>query len=340
MRNETRLTYNAMILAMAKTYGIPSARQKFAVSEPIETRLNDAIQESDDFLSRITVAPVTDMKGQALTIAIPTTVAGRTDTSGGARRNPQIATGPTGQQYEVKHTDFDIAIPYSLLDMWARFPDFRQRYMNAIYRRIALDRIMVGWWGTSVAADTDRETHPDLSDVNVGWLYLLETINAANYMTEGVAESERINLCPDGDFENLDQMVYSIWSMIDRAHRTGREVAIIGQELITRETGKVLAEHAQTPTEKNAIRTLDKSYGGLPSVIVPHFPDCGVLVTDLKNLHLYWQASAMRRHAKDEPEYNRVADYISSNEAYFFGDFEGAAGLLSDNVFFELPAGE
>ncbi len=332
MRNATRQAYEAMVAAMANTYSVPHATQKFAIEEPLAIRLNDAIQESDEFLSRISVLGVVDMKGQPLTVTVPSSIAGRTDTVNTGARTPQSLSAPTGWDYEVKQTNFDVAMTYALMDTWARFADFRTRYMNAVYRRIALDRIMIGWYGASAAADTDRTTYPLLQDVNIGWLKKLSTTNPANYMTEGVEGSGAIRLGASGDFENLDQMIYAVYSMIDKAHRTGREVACVGQALVTRDMGKVLASHGQTPTERAALRTLDKSYGGLPTVVPPHFPDNGVLVTDLENLHLYYQLSAMRRLAKDEPERDRVADYISSNEAYCFGDFDGVAALESDNV--------
>lgn len=344
MRNTTRQQYNAMLEAMAKTYGVPSTQQKFAIEEPIATRLNDAIQDSDSFLSMINVLPVVDMKGQGLNMTIQTTLAGRTDTAGGTRRSPQLATGPAGLTYECKQTNFDVAMPYNVMDTWARFPDFSKRYMNAVYRRMALDRIMIGWYGTTAADSTDRDTYATLSDVNTGWLKLLSTNVPENFLLEGVEGSGEITLGASCDFANLDSLVYSIFSMIEKKHRTGNEIAIIGQELITNDMGKILETHAQTPTEKNAIRALDKSYGGLPSIMVPQFPERGVLVTDPKNLHLYYQASAMRRLTKDEPEYDRVADYISSNDAYFFGNFEGAAALdhlavvFADEIEEEAPA--
>jgi len=331
MRNDTRKLYLAMIEALASTYGVPSAVQKFAIEEPIAIRLNDAIQASDAFLGTISILGVVDQKGQPIRVTVPTSIAGRTDTSGAGERTPQSLAAPSYWDYEVKQTNFDVAMSYALMDVWARFADFRSRYMNAVYRRIALDRIMIGWHGTSAAATTNRSTSPLLQDVNIGWIAKLAAGNPANYMTEG-ANSGQIRLGTGGDFANLDQMVYSVYSMIDKAHLTGREVALVGQGLVTRDMGKVLASHGETPTERNAIRQLDKSYGSLPTVVPPHFPDYGVMVTDLANLHLYYQLSGMRRQTIEEPKKDRVADYISSNEAYCFGDFEGVAALDGDAV--------
>ncbi|MEB3733455.1 P2 family phage major capsid protein [Halopseudomonas pachastrellae] len=52
--------------------------------------------------------------------------------------------------------------------------------------------------------------------------------------------------------------------------------------------------------------------------------------TSLNNLSIYWQEGGRRRHIKDEPEYNRVADYQSSNDAYVIEDLTKVA--LVENI--------
>lgn len=67
-------------------------------------------------------------------------------------------------------TDYDTTIGYAQLDAWAKFPDFQTRIRDAIVTRQGLDRIMVGFNGTSAAPNTDRNANPLLQDVNIGWL--------------------------------------------------------------------------------------------------------------------------------------------------------------------------
>ncbi len=334
MRRETRLLFNQMLAAMAKAYDVDSATAQFSATEPMAQLLNDAIQESDAFLSEISIIPVDDIKGEVLDMQIHSTVAGRTDTTGDGERQPQMAGAPDGRQYECKQTNFDVGILYSLLDAWARYKNFRQRYMNAVYRRIALDRILIGWFGMSAAATTDRAANPKLQDVNKGWIYDLKTNNAENYLTTGAVEAGKIQIGATGDYKNIDQLVYDVSSLIPQEHRTGREVVIIGQQLVAHDMNKVLGEHAETPTEKVNFQILGKSYGGLRSVIVPQFPENGLLVTDPKNLQLYYQRTSLRRQSADEPKKNRVADYISQNEAYAIGNLKAAAGIEAANVKF------
>ncbi|MNF17838.1 Phage major capsid protein, P2 family [compost metagenome] len=62
-----------------------------------------------------------------------------------------------------------------------------------------------------------------------------------------------------------------------------------------------------------------------------------MLVTALSNLSIYFQEGARRRHIKDEPEYDRIADYQSSNDAYVIEDF-GLVALVENIEAFTYPA--
>lgn len=335
MRHETRLLYNSLRANMGAAYGTENVSEQFAATVPMAQSLNDAIQEADDFLQRITIIPVTDIKGEILRMSIFDTIAGRKTLTGDQRRHPQLAGAPDGRQYECSKTNFDVGFLYALLDNWARYKDFQQRYMSAVYRRIALDRILIGIYGESVAANSDRVANPKLQDVNTGWLYDLKTNMPSHYFKGTGAEgAEKIIIGSDAGatYKNVDQMVYDIGMLIPKHYRTGREVAIIGQGLVAHDMNKVLGAHAETPTEKVNFQILGKSYGGYTSVLVPQFPDNGLLITDPANLHIYVQSSSVRRQAKDEPEFDRVADYISQNEAYRIGELNSVAAIEADNV--------
>lgn len=321
--------------AMASSYGVSESdlRRCFTVSEPLETRLNSAIQESSDFLQRITVLPVTDRIGQAVTVGVHQPLAKRTDVSSGDRQATP-AESPIGAQYQCELTEFDVAFPYTLLDAWARFDNFQELYMAQVYRRIALDRILTGWRGKTAAASTDRSANPNLEDVNVGWIEILKQNNPGNYLTESTDGTSKITLGASGDYKNLDQLAYDVQSMIPDAYRTGSEVVIVGRHLVAHDVGKALAAVAQTPTEKNQVLILDKFYGGLQAILVPGFPATGLVVTDTENLSLYYQRGKTRRQQLDNSRRNRVEDYISSNDAYVIENLDGIAGIEADNLEF------
>lgn len=332
MNLETQKKYFKLLDRMAAAYGITDPRNSFAATVPMSQKLNDAVQASDAFLQQISIIPVDDIKGEILDMQIHSTIAGRTDTSGAGEREAQYAGTPDGRQYECKQTNFDVGIIYALLDAWARYKNFPQRYMKAVYRRMALDRILIGFYGQSAAATTDRGVNTKLEDVNKGWLYDLKTNYLANYITEIVEASGKIKLGAAGDFKNVDQLVYSVGSLIPKEHRTGGEVALVGQGLVAHDMNKVLSEHAETPTEKVNFQILGKSYGGFKSVLVPQFPDYGLLVTDPKNLHIYLQRSSLRRKHEDQPAKNRIVDFISQNEAYNIGNLKAAAAIEAANL--------
>src|SRR5690606_20882284 len=148
---------------------------KFTVEPTAQQRLETAVQEASAFLGQIDIIGVAEMSGDALLLGVNGTIAGRTDTAGGTRRYPRPDHNQKKDSYACKKTDFDIAYPYALLDTWAKFPDFQVRLAGAAAQRQALDRIMIGFNGTSAETSTNRSTNPLLEDVNIGWLQKLRT---------------------------------------------------------------------------------------------------------------------------------------------------------------------
>lgn len=328
--------YGAMLVAMATTYSVDNVAETFAVSEPMETKLNDAIKESADFLNQITVMPVTDGEGQALEIGVSGLLAKRTNTST-KDRSPTILGGPTGSTYKVKLTEYDVALPYSTLDAWARYKDFQARYRQAVLNAIALNRLMVGFNGTSAAAETDPVANPLGEDVNVGWLKILKDQNPAHYLEDssaGAAGTVSINPAnaQGNGHKSLDGLVADLYNAIPVQYRTGNEVAIIGSDLIAADSNQVFNDHGGTPSEKEKAKAILKTYGGLQAMQVPGFPAMGVMVTDPKNLHLYYQEGKTRRQLDDEPKRNRTVDYISTNDAYAIGNLKAVAAVDPSKV--------
>ncbi|WP_420588205.1 phage major capsid protein, P2 family [Bacterioplanoides sp.] len=333
MRELTIQKFRKLHQALCKSYKVTNPGKYFSVTEPMETMLNSAIQDSSDFLKRINMLPVTDRKGQSVKIGIYSPLAKRTNVDE-KDRQPTKMQPPDGVEYECKLTEFDVSFSYDLLDAWARFDNFMELYMQQVYRRIALDRIMVGWYGTSAATETKPGINTNLEDVNIGWLKLLMTHKEEHYLTESSDGSGQITIGKFGDYKNLDAMTYDVYSIIDDAQRTGSEVAIIGRRLVANDMGKALSSFAQQPTEKNQIMVLEKTYGGLPSLVIPHFPDTGLVVTDTENLSLYYQSGRTRRKMEDKPERNSVVDFMSSNDAYMIENFDGIAGIEANNIEF------
>ena len=208
MRNETRQKFNEFTGQVAKLNAITSAMVQFNVQPSVQQTLETKMQESVAFLSMINMVPVDELKGQKVGIGISSTIAGRTNTDS-KDRQPNNPAALYDHNYECAQTNYDTMIGYAQLDSWAKFPDFQTRIRDAIITRQGLDRIMIGWHGTSAAPDTDRNANPLLQDVNIGWLKHIRTDAPAQVMSEGTEGSGKIYVdVADGDYKNLDALVF------------------------------------------------------------------------------------------------------------------------------------
>ncbi|MCD8672360.1 P2 family phage major capsid protein, partial [Klebsiella pneumoniae] len=67
-------------------------------------------------------------------------------------------------------------------------------------------------------------------------------------------------------------------------------------------------------------------------VFVPGIPEDVVLITNLKNLSVYYQKGSLRRSIREEPQYNRVATYQSSNDDYVIEEY-GMIAMIDGVTF-------
>ena len=323
MKNDTRLAYNEYLAQQVKLNAVPSATEAFNVAPSVQQRLETKIQESSAFLKRINIIGVRDMQGEKLGLGISGTIAGRTDTSGTGERATQDATTLSNQLYACKQTNYDTHIRYATLDAWAKFPDFQARVRDVVLQRCALDRMLIGFNGTSAAATTNRAANPLLQDVNIGWLSQIATNAAARVMAQG-AVANKVTYGVGADYKNLDAVVYDAYhSLLDPWFVDDPQlVAIVGRDLLHDKLFP-LVEDNNAPTERLAadIVISQRRLGGLQAVAVPYFPAGTLLVTRFDNLSIYYQDSARRRAVIDKPSRDRIEFYESSNDAFVIEDY-------------------
>lgn len=318
-------------LAIAESYGVELASKHFSVDPTIAQELNDAITAKSDFLQRINVIGVTEIKGQKVFIGTSGPVTGRTDVTENDRQ-AKDASALSQTTYELSSTESDVGMAYAKIDAWAKFPDFHQRYSAAVQKQIALDRIMVGFHGTHAAVQTDIKKYPMLQDVNKGWLQQAREQIPAQVLKEGKTAG-KVMLGTDGDYANLDSLVHDTKQLVDeRLRDAGDLVAIIGSDLLAADKAKLYAKQGDTPTEKERIEEAQiiATYGGLPSFSVPFFPVNAVVVTSWDNLSIYFQDSSWRKQTVDNPKRSRIEDYNSRNEGYVIEQLEKFA--MTENV--------
>ena len=325
------IQYAELQAAIAETYGIERASKTFSVEPSIAQELNDSITAKADFLERINVVPVSEIKGEKVFIGVNGPVTGRTNTKT-TDREAKDASALENTTYELSDTQSDVGLPYAKIDAWAKFPDFQDRYSAAVQKRIAQDRIVIGFHGTHAATQTDLAANPKLQDVNKGWLQQLREQAPQQVLKEG-GTAGKVKLGAGGDYANLDALVHDTKQMVDEILREdGDLVAIIGSDLLAADKAKLYTKQGDTPTEKERIENLQviATYGGLPSFSVPNFPVNAVLVTSWDNLSIYFQDSSWRKQAVDNPKRSRVEDYNSRNEGYVIEQLEKIA--LTENV--------
>lgn len=335
MRNETRIAYNAYLAQLAKLNGVPSAAEKFTIDPSIQQTLESKIQESSDFLQKINIVGVPEQSGEKLGLGVSGPIAGTTDTAAQDRATSDLSA-MDANGYVCTQTNFDSHIGYAKLDMWAKFPDFQTRLRDSILRRQALDRIMIGFNGTSRAVTSNKVANPLLQDVNKGWLQKYRENAAARVMDEGAnAGAVRVGEAAGRDYYNLDALVFdAVNNLIEPWYREDTElVVILGRDLLA-DKYFPLINAANPPTEKLAADLIvsQKRVGGLQAVRAPFVPAGTLVITRLDNLSIYWQEGARRRTVVDNAKRDRIENYESSNEAYVVEDY-GCGGVVENIVF-------
>ncbi|MGD7095886.1 phage major capsid protein, P2 family [Ralstonia pseudosolanacearum] len=336
MQNETRRLFAAYKAEVAKLNGVDRVDEKFTVTPTIQQKLENKVQESSDFLKRINIYGVAEQEGAKIGLGISGPVSSTTDTTQQDRQTSDLATMDE-RAYRCEQTNADTHITYKQLDAWAKFPDFQTRIRDAIIRRQALDRIMIGLNGVKRVATSDRATNPLLQDVNKGWLQHLREQAPQRVMQHGKA-ADKIAIGTKekgGDFGTLDALVFDmVNSMIEPWYAEDTELVVVcGRQLLS-DKYFPLVNNDRQPTEMMAADVImsQKRIGGLPAIRVPFFPAHGLLVTRLDNLSIYWQEGTRRRTIVDNAKRDRIENYESSNDAYVIEDLGCAA--MAENIQF------
>ncbi len=349
MKKNTRFAFNAYLMQLAKLNGVPveELSSKFNVEPSVAQTLEDTIQQSAAFLTLVNVIGVPEQSGQLLGLGVGSTIAGTTDTTA-KDREPTDPTVMTDIEYRCEQTNFDTALTYAKLDLWAKFQDFQTRIRDAIVKRQALDRIMIGFNGLARAKSSNRTANPLLQDVNKGWLQKVREDAPDNVLgsvtKDGETTAEPVKVGKGGAYANLDALVMdAVNELIDPIFQDDDELVVIcGRELLA-DKYFPLVNNEQDNTNKLAADLIisQKRMGGLQAVRAPYFPANAVLITRLDNLSIYWQEESRRRSLIDNPKRDRIENFESVNEAYVVEDYRCAA--LVENITigeFSADAGE
>lgn len=340
MRKNTRFKFNQFMIRLAELNGVETddMNKKFTVEPSVTQTLMNRVQESSDFLTRVNIVPVSEMKGEKIGVGVSGSIASTTDTAGGDERETADFAALDEQGYECVQVNYDFHIRYNTLDLWARYEDFQSRLRDAIVKRQALDRIMIGFNGKERAKTSNRLKFPMLQDVAVGWLQKYRDHAPARVMSnvteeDGTVVSEKIRVGKNGDYASLDALVMDATNtLIEPWYQEDPDLVVIcGRQLLADKYFPIVNQ-SQANTEQLAADLIisQKRIGNLPAVRVPYFPANALMITRLDNLSIYWQEGTHRRLIDEVPKRDRIENYESINEDYVVEDY--AAGCLVENI--------
>lgn len=342
MRNETRKKFNQYLAGVAQDNNVEfsgvSQGQKFNIAPSVQQRLEKEVQESSDFLKQINIIPVTEAQGETLGLGVAGTIAATADTANNNERTTQDIHKLNSVTYHCQQINYDTHLRYSTLDMWAKFPDFSRKIGETKSERIALDRIMIGFNGTSRAATSNRTNNPLLQDVAKGWLAKIEEKAPARVMKEVAKGSNKIEIGADQTFKTLDALVFAAVSdLIDPQFQDDTKlVAIMSRDLLADKYFPLVNNDKATEQLAGDMLISQKRVGGLQAVQAPFVPKGTILITRLDNLSIYYQEDGMRRTLVDNPKLDRYEDYTSSNDDFVVENYAQVA-LLKNIRILEAP---
>ncbi|SFC49440.1 phage major capsid protein, P2 family [Pragia fontium] len=333
LTTRARELINQYASALAQGYGIePGALTSyFSVTPPQETKLRNALLESQAFLKLITVQDVDQLSGQVVAVGAAGLHTGRKK---GGRFVKQV--GVDGNTYTLAETDSCAQLTWALLCAWANAGsenEFFQKVNDFANECFALDQLRIGFNGTHAAEDTDPSKYPNGEDVNRGWHQI-----ARDYEGGKQIITDAVTLGEGGDYISLDAMASDLINTLVPAEfrEDPRLSVMVGADLVAAEQHR-LYQAADRPTEKIAAQLLGNSIAARPAYVPPFFPGKRMVVTMLSNLHMYTQRGTRQRKAEHvddrkayESKYWRMEGYALEYPELYAAFDESAVTIKSE----------
>lgn len=322
MQNATRLKFNQYAADQAALNAVASAAHLFNVAPNVEQRIVDQTQASSAFLALINMVLVDAQKGSSLGLSAAPN-ASTTDTRSGGRRTAKgIINSNAIDDYFCQQTDFDVGIPYALIDAWAHRPEFQKILSARLVQQMAIDKLTIGFHGISRADTSDRAANPLGQDVNIGWLQKIR--NKTDRYMDGIVYGA------DHEYKNIDAVVMdAVSSLLDPWHRNSEGIVAICNSTTAMRKYFDITNRVQSSVETEASQRLqsERHFGMKNLMIVDQMPDDAILITSADNMSIYTQRGSTRKSIADEPKANQVEILQSQNDAYVLEDF-GRAALI------------
>ena len=315
-----------LLNTIGKINGVDNVSKRFTVAPAPAQKMRKAVQESSDFLKLINFVEKTEKTGEVIGLSSGLS-ASRTNVQANKPRQPRSVHTLESQTYLLQKVNFDTAIPYDELDSWIHTePNYLALFNGKVTESKARSLLCTAFNGTHWADDTDFAAYPLLQDCGIGWLQKMRDNRPAAVMG---SESEPVKWGRGQEYENLDAMVFDVANtMIQKEFLSYKDMVVIcNQRFLTDKYFTIVNAAGAQATEiaSSEVLVSTRRLGGLQALAVSFVPDNTVLITPLSNLSIYFQKNGIRRKVKDEPEYDRIANYESDNIDYVIEELNAAA---------------
>ncbi|MEN4168697.1 phage major capsid protein, P2 family [Serratia marcescens] len=311
LNNEARDLLDKYSAGMAAHYGARDTSRYFSMNNPQEIALRLAMLESVEFLNMLSCMDVDQLSGQVISVGASGLHTGRSENGRFHKR-----VGVDGNTYDLVETDSSADLRWDLLSVWANAGQEENEFFNLVQtfstQAFALDMLRIGFNGKTRAKTTDPEKNPNGEDVNIGWHeHMKSMLGGRQIMTDPVV------LDAAGDYKSLDSMAQDlINAKIPEQYRNDpRLVVLVGADLVAAEQYR-LYQAADRPTEKIAAQMLGSTIAGRTAIIPPFMPGKRMVVTPLKNLHIYTQRNTRMRKAEFVEDRKQFESKYLRNEGY------------------------
>lgn len=337
---------NEITSNVAKIYNIEDPSKSFEVPPSKVQKIERGIVEKNDFLKSITNEVVSEMSGDILRFGATDMLFKRTtqtnDNYGKRRPNQPFSLGES--TYQCLPIEADIGLSWGVTDSWKHKPRVYELFREKVAEARAASRLKAGWYGQMSAKHTDSEKYQMGEDVCEGWFQYLIKNNPENVLGITPDSSDPLGYTVDeirvgegGDFKNLDQLIFHMrQTLINKHFRNKTDLrAIVGSELLYNERSRYFeASKSDTPSEVSAREVLlnGLTLGGVKPLESDAFPERGLFLSPLNNIHHYTHAGTVRKQIKQSHENKGLVDYYYANIAYLLAYLEGAAAVHPDAV--------
>lgn len=309
-------------------YSTENPQSQFSVSPVIETKLRQAILESDAFLRMISLLPADQVKGQVIDVGTGGLLTGRKKN---ARHRGSL--DKSGNTFELFETDSCACIAWETLSQWANSGkpgEFIKLMNNAATRHFALDMLRIGFHGVKVEENTDPSKYPNGEDVNKGWLQIVKEKASEQVLPSATIDPSGAT---PGSYKNLDALVNDLVNTtIHEVFQDDTDLVVLpGRDLVAAEQHRLLSA-ANTPTEHRAAQSLAKTIDGKNAYIAPFFKKDQLWVTSLKNLQILTQKGTQYRKARNEDDRKQFENSYLRYEGYAVGNLEKFAAIESVTI--------